>query len=375
MITNLDPNATTKSANAANPYFGMFQNWRGTSSTPLNSASYSYSSTIKVYDNVGAAHNLTVYYDKVTMSNAGSDTVWSYMVTCPPSEDGRLLSGASGTQAINGTSGAGVLMIGTLTFRAGQLVGQSAFTLKSNAGGNTKTLSAWKLADLSTSGYPLVTPNFIQASGASVATASNATPISIDFGIRASDTSSNGSGIFGWGVARGSVNSQSNAAAIGNRISNSGWLPSLKTPVIDALSTQSYSTGGSSTLYQSQNGYTAGYLQSVSVSRDGVLTGTYSNGQVLDLFSMTLTSFTNQWGLRREGGNLFSETRDSGSALTGTANSAGKGSVSSNSLESSNVDMGTEMVNLITAQRGFQANTKVITTADSLLGEIIAMKR
>ncbi len=374
MITNLDPNQTSRSNSDTNPYFAMFNNWRGTATTPLDSASYGYSSTLKVYDEVGASHNLTVYFDQVRMSNAGSDTVWEYIVTCPPSEDGRTLSGANGVQTVlNGTSAAGVLMIGTMTFRAGQLVGQSAYTLKSNGGGALKDLSAWKLADLSTAGYPLVTPNFIQASGASLATSTTAHPISIDFGIRATDTTSNGAGILGWSVARGTLSE--NAAALGTLISNSGWVPNFKTPVVDALSTQSYDTGGSSTLYQSQNGYTAGYLQSVSVSRDGILTGTYSNGQVLDLFSLTLTSFTNQWGLRREGGNLFSQTRESGPALTGQANSAGKGSVSSNSLESSNVDMGTEFVTLITAQRGFQANTKVITTADSLLGEIIAMKR
>ncbi|MDP3428071.1 MAG: flagellar hook-basal body complex protein, partial [Humidesulfovibrio sp.] len=125
----------------------------------------------------------------------------------------------------------------------------------------------------------------------------------------------------------------------------------------------------------SQDGYTAGFLQSISVSREGILTGRYSNGQVLDLYSLTLTSFTNQWGLRREGGNLFSETRESGPALTGQANSPGKGTIASSTLEQSNVDMGAQFVSLITAQRGFQANTKVITTADSMLGEIIAMKR
>lgn len=377
IITNLDPNQTSKSNNSTDPYFALFNNWDGTATTPLDSTSYGYSSTLKIYDDVGASHNLTVYFDKVTMSNAGSDTVWEYVVTCPPSEDGRILSGADGNMLrMSETSGAGILMIGTMTFRAGQLVGQSAFTLQSNGGAlGVKNLQSWKLADFSTAGYPLITPNFIQASNASTAVATSANPIAINFGIRATDLTSNtgGSWSVGWAQNRGTL--ASNASAIGAAISNSGWLPNFKTPSVDALSTQSYDTGGSSTLFQSQNGYTAGYLQNVSVSRDGILTGTYSNGQVLDLYSLTLTSFTNQWGLRREGGNLFSETRESGPALTGQANSAGKGSIASNSLESSNVDMGAQFVQMITAQRGFQANTKVITTADSLLGEIIAMKR
>lgn len=381
IITNLDPNQTSKSNSQTDPYFSLFNNWRGTATTPLDSTSYGYSSTLKIYDEVGASHNLTVYFDKVTMSNAGSDTVWEYIVTCPPGEDGRILDGADGNQVrMADTSGAGVLMIGTMTFRAGQLVGQSAFTLQSNGGAlGVKNLTNWKLADFSSAGYPLVTPNFIQASNASTSIATSANPIALNFGIRATDLTSNTNGTWsmGWSQSRGVL--ASNAAAISTaadaHISNSGWLPNFKTPSVDALSTQSYDTGGSSTLFQSQNGYTAGYLQNVSVSRDGILTGTYSNGQVLDLYSLTLTSFTNQWGLRREGGNLFSETRASGPALTGQANSAGKGSIASNSLESSNVDMGAQFVSMITAQRGFQANTKVITTADSLLGEIIAMKR
>ncbi|MHC1700631.1 MAG: flagellar hook protein FlgE [Humidesulfovibrio sp.] len=375
IITNLDPNNLSKSNSTTDPYFAMLNNWNGTASTPLSSSSYGYSSTLKVYDEVGAAHNLTVYYDQVTLSNAGGNTVWEYMVTCVPSEDGRTLSGANGAlTAVNTTSAAGVLMIGTMTFRAGALVGQSAYTLKSNGGAlGMKNPATWQLADFSTAGYPLVTPNFIQASNASVATSTLASPIEVNFGIRATDLTSNGSGILGWTQARGVM--YNNAAAIGTKISNVGWLPNMKSAGIDAMTTQSYDTGGSSTLFASQNGYTAGFLQSISVSRDGILTGRYSNGQVLDLYSLTLTSFTNQWGLRREGGNLFSETRESGPALTGEANSPGKGTIASSTLEQSNVDMGAEFVQMITTQRGFQANTKVITTADSMLGEIIAMKR
>lgn len=375
VITNLDPNNASKSNSSTNPYFAMFNNWDGTATTPLASTAYGYSSTLKVYDAVGAAHNLTVYYDQVTLSNAGGNTVWEYMVTSTPSEDGRILSGANGSlTSVNATSAAGVLMIGTMTFRAGALVSESAYTLKSNGGTlGMKNLTSWQLADFSTGGYPLITPNFIQASNASIATATDATPIAVNFGIRNTDLTSNGSGILGWSQAKGTL--ANTAAAVGPMISNVGWVPGFKSPVIDAMTTQSYDTGGSSTLFQSQDGYTAGFLQSISVSREGILTGRYSNGQVLDLYSLTLTSFTNQWGLRREGGNLFSETRESGPALTGEANSPGKGTIASSTLEQSNVDMGSEFVQMITAQRGFQANTKVITTADSMLGEIIAMKR
>ena len=378
IVTNLDPTSADASTSATNPYFAMFNNWDGSAETPLASTLYGYSTTLKVYDEIGTAHNLTVYFDKVTLSNAGGDTVWEYMVTCEPSADRRMLSGANGLMTSigeAGTSAAGVLMIGTLTFTTGQLSGMSAYTLKSNGGANIKDLNNWDLADFSTSGFPVCTANFLGKSNASTAEATNATPMQIDFGISNKDLSSNGGGAttIGWGGGLGTL--PTTAAMVGNNISNTGYLANFKDPAVSALATQSFDTGGSSTLYQSQNGYSAGILQNISVSREGVISGHYSNGQVLELYAVTLATFTNQHGLRREGGNLFTETLESGPALTGQAGSTGKGTINGNSLEMSNVDMATQFVSMITTQRGFQANTKVITTVDSLLGEVISMKR
>lgn len=382
IVTNLDPSSTDSStASGSNsPYFAMFNNWDGTAATPIASNQYAYSTTIKVYDDIGTGHNMTVYFDKVTMSNAGGQTVWEYMVTVDPSEDQRTLSGANGQQMNIGagsTSAAGVLMIGTMTFTTGQISGMSAYTLKSNGGGDVGNLANWDLADFSSSGYPVCTANFLGKSNASQTGQTNASLIQVDFGISNSDLSSNaafGPVSKGWSSTLGTLPTRANAAQL-NYISNAGWLPSFKSPQVSALATQSFDTGGSSTLFQAQNGYTAGILQNVSVSRDGILTGNYSNGQVLELYSITLATFTNKHGLRREGGNLFSESRESGPALTGQAGSSGKGTTDGNALEMSNVDMSTEFVRMITTQRGFQANTKVITTTDSMLGEVIAMKR
>jgi len=381
IVTNLDPSSRDNSTSTTQPYFAMFANWDGTEDTPLPSTQYGYSTTLKVYDDIGTAHNLTVYFDQVTMSNAGGDTVWEYMVTVDPTADQRVLSGANGLNTTIGqgnTSAAGVLMIGTMTFTTGQLSGISAYTLKSNGGntGGPRNLQNWDLADFSTSGYPVCTANFLGKSNASTAEAANATPIQIDFGMSNSDLSSNGGGTvtMGWSSSLGTLPTRANAAQLRN-IDNSGYLPDFKSPSVSALASQSFDTGGSSTLFQSQDGYSAGILQNISVSREGVLTGHYSNGQVLELYAVTLATFTNKHGLRREGGNLFSETRESGPALTGQAGSTGKGTIDGNALEMSNVDMATEFVRMITTQRGFQANTKVITTTDSMLGEVIAMKR
>ena len=95
IVTNLDPTSGDNAA-TSNPMFSMFEGWNGTQATPIPSGNYGYSSTLKVYDDIGTAHNLTVYYDQVTLSNAGGSTVWEYMVTVDPTEDQRVLSGADG---------------------------------------------------------------------------------------------------------------------------------------------------------------------------------------------------------------------------------------------------------------------------------------
>jgi flagellar hook protein FlgE len=134
-------------------------------------------------------------------------------------------------------------------------------------------------------------------------------------------------------------------------------------------------SAASSTLYQTQDGYGSGFLQDVAVDPDGKITGNYSNGQVLYLAQVALTNFTNPWGLSREGGNNYSATRSAGSPLTGPPGTQGTGRISPNSLEQSNVDLSTEFVAMIIQQRGFQANSKIITTTDSMLAELINLKR
>ncbi|VAW38591.1 Flagellar hook protein FlgE [hydrothermal vent metagenome] len=90
---------------------------------------------------------------------------------------------------------------------------------------------------------------------------------------------------------------------------------------------------------------------------------------------MALANFSNLAGLRKEGGNIFTETTDSGAPVTGAPGTNGLGSIAPNALEQSNVDLGTEFVKLITVQRGFQANAKIITTTDDMLNDLINIKR
>jgi flagellar hook protein FlgE len=140
------------------------------------------------------------------------------------------------------------------------------------------------------------------------------------------------------------------------------------------LSSSQYSSA-STTVFQSADGYGAGDLQSVSVDTDGVITGQYSNGQVLPLYRVALAKFQNNDGLFKVGGNLWRETRLSGDPITGTPGSNGTGNISANSLEQSNVDIANEFVKMITTQRGFQANSKIITVTDQMLADLINIKR
>lgn len=142
----------------------------------------------------------------------------------------------------------------------------------------------------------------------------------------------------------------------------------------EALASTQYANS-STTIFQDQDGFAAGFLQSVSVDTDGIITGNFSNGQVLKKAQVALASFNNLAGLSKEGGNIFRETTDSGAPVTGAPGNSGLGSIAPNSLEQSNVDLGTEFVKLITTQRGFQANSKIITTTDEMLADLINIKR
>ena len=124
-----------------------------------------------------------------------------------------------------------------------------------------------------------------------------------------------------------------------------------------------------------QDGYTYGDLRYINIDQDGVLTGTYSNGVTLQLFQITLYDFPSLQNLHREGNNLFTETRESGLPTSGAPGSGSFGKTESYSLEGSNVDLSRELVNMITTQRGFQANSKTITTVDTMLETVIGMKR
>lgn len=335
MMINLDSSAQERSTSATSPFTALFDSWDATQLEPLDARAYSYQSAMKIYDSDGGAHEVRAFFDPVQdgASVPSGNRMWEFLVTIPPTQD------ASGLDTKKG-----VLMTGTLTFTAsGELLNMSAFE------GSSDDKNSWVPVNLSKDGYPVLNVNLIGAEPISSA---------LDMGLRSNS---------GWALPAG-VNTM---ADLGTTISD---LPSLQNADRQILSITNFNSG-SSTLYQSQNGYERGFLQSVSVDTTGVLVGYFSNGQNQGLYKIPMADFINPQGLFREGGNLFSATKDSGAVSVGWAGEGRLGSVITSSLENSNVDLATEFVNMIVTQKGFDANSKVITTGDQVVQTAIQMKR
>ncbi|PKN28194.1 MAG: flagellar biosynthesis protein FlgE [Deltaproteobacteria bacterium HGW-Deltaproteobacteria-21] len=249
----------------------------------------------------------------IYFDKANSTSAYEFIVTCNPDEDNRTITSASQT---------GLLGRGVITFSSGSGVITDISMASNNGDGTWTALTTG--ANL-TDGYFTFAPEFIDG---------NAMSVQLDFG---------------------------------SRFDGSSW-------VNGSLSTSQFARS-STTTFQSANGYGAGDLQGVNVDVDGIITGTYSNGQLIPLYRVALAKFTNEQGLFKLGGNLFQATRESGDAITNKPGSNGLGSIAPNSLEQSNVDLATEFVKMISTQRGFQANSKIITVVDSMLQELINLKR
>ena len=124
-----------------------------------------------------------------------------------------------------------------------------------------------------------------------------------------------------------------------------------------------------------QDGLPIGVLQNFTIGRDGIVSGVFSNGMTQFLGQVSLAQFNNPSGLAKSGNNLLTATPNSGVAVIGAPMTGGFGRLSAGFLESSNVDLATEFAEMIVAQRGFQANSRIITTSDELLQELVQLKR
>ncbi len=167
------------------------------------------------------------------------------------------------------------------------------------------------------------------------------------------------------------------------KLKNTGGIAAFTTEIETDISTvTNVDNKGTSTINGSNggvkstagSGWRVGTLSSISIGVDGKITGSYTNGQTALLGQIATATFSNASGLQKEGDNLYSATQNSGDANINTVDSNG-GSFTTGALEMSNVDLSSEFTSMITTQRGFQANSRIITVSDTLLEELINLKR
>ncbi|MDR2443553.1 MAG: flagellar hook-basal body complex protein [Deltaproteobacteria bacterium] len=436
--------------------------WDGTDTTsPIDAENYTHANPWTIYDSLGKAHTLMVYYQP----NPHMENVWDYIITCDPTEDAR--KDLNNTVVMNGATFAGVIQKGKITFSSdgpdghgglvkdieaqnidmsktaaatlsnqvsnsqnpatsssmnyanlggyftgspvfsaatGTLVdSQRQYTIKwQNSLGTVPDVSGFTWTDTAgnTGTIPVYDKNYTGpypfGSGLNVSFAEGGHPMSFTSGDTVSFTAHseqigwtnltpNAEGYFDFEVAFVQSASmalhppypsslptitQSITLDMGARNpngQNGSW-------ILDAQGTTQYASE-SINIFSSQDGYPAGSLQRVSIGSDGILTGIYTNGRQQPLYQIGLTRFLNPWGLAKLGDNVYMETRWSGTGTINPPGYGGTGTIRANFLEQSNTDLADEIVNMIVTQRGFQANSKVVTTTDTMLAEVIEMKR
>ena len=429
LAVNLDADATSKVASLSNA-------WDGSASTPLAAASYEYQSTLKAYDTLGSTHDVSIYFDKKSSTNweyiitsnpaedkrTFADTAEVTTVQClakasisngdyfnvsSPTTNYYVWYDIDGAGVDPGVAGTGIEVTITLDTTAADVAARTATAVNAVGGAGTIFSVPAPAADTITITNVATGAAVRTADGGSTAatgftitetirgglaadhplqgllargeltfdTSGNITDVdqwttntatgAITAQVEGTDTSSNGYFDFTTEFIAGST--QDIEVDFGIYYSDSAW-------VKGTLATSQFASA-SNTAFQSANGYGAGDLQAVSVATDGAITGKYSNGEVIPLYRVGLAKFQNYQDLYKRGGNLYEETRNSGNPITGKPGSSGLGSISPNSLEQSNVDIAEQFVKMITTQRGFQANSKIITVTDQMLAELIQLKR
>jgi flagellar hook protein FlgE len=152
-----------------------------------------------------------------------------------------------------------------------------------------------------------------------------------------------------------------------------GYSMNLDFPAVGSTQAVTQFSGTSSIQVTNQDGYSSGSLDGFTVGSDGTITGTYSNGKTQTLGQVALAMFSNPEGLAKQGNLMYASTTNSGAAQLGVAGAGGRGSLIGGAVEGSNVDLGTQLTDLIVAQTAYQANTKVVSTTSTVLQALVQM--
>ncbi|MEY8710137.1 flagellar hook protein FlgE [Mangrovibacter phragmitis] len=199
-----------------------------------------------------------------------------------------------------------------------------------------------------------------------------------------SSVSGSSSSLLGTMTFDSNGNLTSTTDSTGTATATAGIFPSLTTDTssgatpatfsLDFTGSMQQNYGSNNIVSTSQDGYAPGEMVSYAINDDGTISGTYSNGESQLLGQIALANFANPEGLQSEGDNLWSATSSSGAALLGIAGTGTFGTLTSGALESSNVDLSKELVNMIVAQRNYQSNAQTIKTQDQILNTLVNLR-
>jgi len=281
---------------------------------PTNPATYNYKSDTTVYDSLGASHTLSVYFVKRGTDSSGGSNTSNAVWDWYATVDGAAVGGTAGTPTV---------------------VGSAATTSSTvNASNQVTTLGPQSLVFDASSGALTteVSPN-VTIPWANAASGS----ISLDFG---NATTVDAQGITGSGT-NGTVQLAGNFA----------------------------------TRSMAADGYTSGFLSSLETDSTGRITGVFTNGQRRPLYQLALANFPNPAVLNNIGNNMLAQTNASGTPVIEKPGNAGMGTIQSDALEQSNVDLANEFTKLITIQHGYEANSKTVLTTDQMLSTLMSIKR
>ena len=337
----------------------LWGKWDATLATPLATTDYNYRTSLHIYDSLGTPHEITIYYRAVNLTD-GTTTkpVYEFLVTCNPNEDLR--------QGFPDNTKSGVLMYGMLEFDTQGNVKNFLNVYRYGWDANKDQYQLVRIVN--NNGIPQNPPPndaFAESNYFTTtigALGANSYPILIaDFlGIKVADASGNED-------PSATRNLQPIELNFGYYHDGTSWRS-------ETVRTTQYSAPFA-TLFYDQNGYGPGTLESIAADNEGRITGYYSNGRVIPLWMVALANFNAPERLQKVGGNLFKETTQSGPPVTGKPGTNGLGTIAPNSIEQSNVDLGEQFVKMIIFQRGFQADARIITVSDSMLEELINLKR
>jgi len=419
-----------KAQDIDNPYFALLQSWNAWANPPLSPSQYGYAQPITVYDAEGDKQELMLYMD-LAPAGPGSSKVIEYVLARPPADpatakpgEGLLMAGTmtfasdvqlfdsngdpivdykgqpvytkegqlvdingdpivdkngqpvsiKGSQLVDSSgnpiasgqlfdiNGDPIVSVQPVYSNGGQLIDMSAFTFQPDSGStDLMDLKNWKPSQLDANGLPffslVVQKTSLDANGLPQVR-SLTQEISLDLGIQASG---------GW------QHPSTTAADVG---SNQSALPSMGQAVKRKPDATTAYGNTSSVNGLRQDGYAQGWLMDIDITAKGVVVGIYSNGKNLELYQIPVCRFTSEDGLWHEGNNLYSASPDKTGPMTmGVPDTENYGSIMANHIEGSNVELSREITMMIIIQRGFQMNSKSITTSDTMLQRAIELKR